>query len=64
MIRSMIFFENKLSRYQCGFHKGFSIQNALLSMVEKMLLARDKKEVCEAILTDQKLLTVSVMICL
>ena len=34
------------------FRKGFNTQNALLSMVEKMLLARDKKEVCGAILTD------------
>ena len=45
------FFENKFS-YQCTFRKGFNTQNALLSMVEKMLLARDKKEVCGAILTD------------
>ena len=40
------FFENKFSKYQCGFRKGFNTQNALLSMVEKMLLTRDKKEVC------------------
>ena len=46
------FFENKFSKYQCGFRKGFNTQNAFLSMVEKMLLARDKKEVCGAILTD------------
>ena len=46
------FFENKFSKYQCGFRKGFNTQNALLSMVEKMLLARDKEEVCGAILTD------------
>ena len=39
------FFENKFSKYQCGFRKGFNTQNAL-SMVEKMLLARDKKKVC------------------
>ena len=46
------FFENKFSKYQCGFCKGFNTQNSLLSMVEKMLIARDKKEVCGAILTD------------
>ena len=40
------FFKNKFSRYLCGIHKGFNTQNALLSIVEKMLLARDKKEVC------------------
>ena len=39
------FFENKCSRYQCGFRKGFNTQNALLSMIEKMLVVRDKKEV-------------------
>ena len=46
------FFENQFSRYQCGFRKGFNTQNALLPIVEKMLLARGKKEVCGAILTD------------
>ena len=46
------FFENQFSRYQCGFCKDFNTQNILLSMIEKMLLARDKKDVCEAILTD------------
>ena len=51
MIRSMFFFENKFSRCQCGFRKGFNTQNALLSIVEKMLLARDKKEICGVILT-------------
>ena len=45
------FFENKFSRYQCGFRKNFNTQNALLSMVEKMLLVRDKKEVCGTILS-------------
>ena len=44
------FFENKFSRYQCEFRKG--LRNALFSMTEKMLLARDKREVCRAILTD------------
>ena len=29
-----------------------NIQNALLSLVQKKLLARDKKDVCRAILTD------------
>ena len=45
------FFENKFSRYQCGFRKSFNTQNPLLSMVEKMLLVRDKKEVCGTILS-------------
>ena len=46
------FFANQFSRYQRGFRKDFNTQKVLLSIVEKMLLARDKKEVCEAILTD------------
>ena len=50
VIRSMIFFKNKFSRYQCRFCKGFNTQNALLAMVEKILLVRDKK-IYGAILT-------------
>ena len=38
------FFENKSSRYQCRFCKAFNTQNSLFSIVEKMLLARDKKK--------------------
>ena len=49
--KDLDFFENKFSRYQCGFRKGFNNQNALLFMVEKMQLASDKKEVFGAILT-------------
>ena len=41
------FFENKFSKYHCGFRKGFNTQNALLSMVEKMLLGRGKKKFVE-----------------
>ena len=34
------------------FIRGFNTQNAVLSMIEKMLLVRDKKEVCGETLTD------------
>ena len=44
------FFKNRFSKYECGFRT--NIQNALHSMVGKMPLARDKKEVWGAILTD------------
>ena len=44
-------FENKFSRYQCRFRKGFNTQKALLSMVEKLLLARETKGVYGTILT-------------
>ena len=52
MIKTTIFFESKFSRYQYGFSKNFNTQNVLLSIVEKMLLARDKREVCGVISTD------------
>ena len=34
------------------FCKGCNIQTAFVSMLEKMLIVRDKKEVCGAISTD------------
>lgn len=46
------FIENGFSKYQCGFRKGFNIQNVLLSMVEKMQLALNERDVCGAIFTD------------
>ena len=41
-----------LSKYQCGFRKGFSAQNSLLSMLEKWKSAVDNKKVFGALLTD------------
>ena len=46
------FDENIFSKYQCGYRKGFSIQHALLVMLEKMKIARDRKGFCAAVLTD------------
>ena len=37
-------FEQFLSKYQCGFRKGFSAQHSLLSMLEKWKSAVDKKK--------------------
>ena len=51
MIRSMFFLKISFRDINADFVKGFNTQNALLSIVEKMLLARDKKEVCGVILT-------------
>ena len=49
IIRSMIFLKISF----LDINADLNTQNSLLSMVEKkMLLARDKKEVCGAILTD------------
>ena len=46
------FDQNIFSKYQCGFCKGFSTQHALLVMLEKMKIARDRKGFCAAVLTD------------
>ena len=45
-------FEQFLSRYQCGFRKGFSAQHSLLSMLDKWKLAVDHKKVLGALLKD------------
>ena len=39
------FDKNIFSKYQCGFRKGFSTQHALLVMLEKMKITRDKKRI-------------------
>ena len=46
------FDKNFFSKYQCGFRKDFSTQHALLVMLEKMKIARDRKGFCAAVLTD------------
>ena len=46
------FDKNIFSKYQRGFRKGFSTQRALLVMLEKMKIARDRKGFCAAVLTD------------
>ena len=40
------YFESFLSKYQCGFRKGYSTQHCLLSMLEKRKSAIDNKNVC------------------
>ena len=46
------YFEWLLSQFQCGFKQGFSAQNCLLVMVEKIKKIRDNKGVFAAVLTD------------
>ena len=46
------FFENILSRFQCGFRKCYNTQHCLLLMLEKCKLAVDNDEVFGALLTD------------
>ena len=46
------YFEPFFSKFQCGFRKGFSAQQCLLSMLEKRKLAVDNRKRFEALLTD------------
>ena len=46
------FDKNIFSKYQCGFRKGFSTQHALLVMLEKLKITRDRKGFCADVLTD------------
>ena len=46
------YFESLLSKFQCDFRKGFSAQNCLLGMVEKMKKIIDNEGVFAAVLTD------------
>ena len=46
------FFENILSKYQCGFRKGFSTQHWLLAMLEKWKRSVDNGKAFGALLTD------------
>ena len=55
--RSMIkqrseYFEPILSKFQCGFRKGFSAQHCLLSMVKKWKTAVNNKTTFGALLTN------------
>ena len=45
-------FEHKLSKFQCGFRKGFSAQRCLIYMIEKRKKSLDKKGDAGALLTD------------
>ena len=46
------YFAKFLSKFQCGFRKGFSTQHCLLVMIEKLRKIRDEKGVFAAVLTD------------
>ena len=45
------FFENILSKFQCGFRKGFSAQECLLDMIEKWKRMLDNGGIYGALLT-------------
>ena len=46
------YFEPILSKFECGFRKGFSAQHSLLSMLEKWKTALDNKKTFGALLTN------------
>ena len=46
------YFEPILSKFQCGFRKGFSAQQCLLAMLEKWKSAVDNKRNFGSLLTD------------
>ena len=46
------YFDQILSKYQCGFRQGYNTQNCLLTMVEKWKEALDKGGLGGALLTD------------
>ena len=45
-------FDDILSKYQCGFHKGFNAQHCLVSMIEKWKESVDNGGAFRALLTD------------
>ena len=44
--------DSLLSKYQCGFRKGFSAKNCLLAMLEKWKSSVNKGKVFGVLLTD------------
>ena len=46
------FFDNFLSKQQCGFRKGYSTQQCLLALLEKWKPAVDSGQMFRALLTD------------
>ena len=46
------FFDNILSKYQCGFGKGFNAQHCLVSMIKKWKESVDNGGAFSALMTD------------
>ena len=45
------FDKNAISKYHCGFRKGFSIQHVFPVMIEKLKISSDSQKFCAAIFT-------------
>ena len=52
LFKQIEYFEPLLSKFQCGFGKGFSAQHCLLATLEKWKSAVDNKRFFDALLTD------------
>ena len=50
--KCLVFFDNFLSKQQCGFRKGYSTQQCLLALLEKWKRAVDSGQMFGALLTD------------
>ena len=50
--KMQICFDNLLSKYQCGFRKGFNAQHYLVSMIEKWKESVDSGGTFGALMTD------------
>ena len=46
------YFDDILSKYQCGFRKGFNAQHCLVSMIEKWRESVDNGRAFGAVMTD------------
>ena len=46
------FMENYFSKFQCGFRKGYNMQQCLIALIEKWKSATDKGKFFGALLTD------------
>ena len=46
------YFDNLLSKYQCGFRKGFNAQHCKISMIEKWKESVDSGGAFDALMTD------------
>ena len=46
------YFDDILSKYQCGFRKGFNAQHCLVSMIEKWRESVDNGTAFGAVMTD------------
>ena len=47
-----LFFDSLLSKYQCGFRRGYNVQHCLITLIEKWKKSVDNGGAFSALLTD------------